>query len=375
VLVRGQLLHAQIQAQDELVARPFIEIKPQPLSWLWCNHIVLGSLNLIEGDPGLGKSLLVSEIAARLSRGDPMPFCNGPAMRGQTILCCAEDPADTVIRPRLEAAGADLDLVHDLRHADGRPFRFPTDVPELRKVVEFLNAQRPDVPVRFVAIDPADAHIDRGAIKTKVLTEETRQAFMPLAAVGEEFQFAPTIVRHWSKAADTRNIKTRGSGDMQVLATARSALCVVPHPELPNTSVVAQVKGNYQGQVVALAYTFEELPAPDGDGGVLVNELGQEVKTCRICWTGTVEIDLESFNERQTKRQRARRLILRMIQQGWRLATEIEEAARKADISPKTLQRAKNDLGVKSAKEAGALAGPWYWGPKEATKLPPGPAV
>lgn len=82
-------------------------IKPKPLSWLWPNRIPLGKLTILAGDPGLGKSLLTLDLAARISKGYKFPD-GEEAEIGDIILISAEDdPADT-IRPRLEAAGADL---------------------------------------------------------------------------------------------------------------------------------------------------------------------------------------------------------------------------------------------------------------------------
>src|SRR5262249_1426629 len=53
-------------------------IDPQPLRWLWPARIPYGKLTLLVGDPGVGKSLLTADLAARVSRGHPMP---GPADR------------------------------------------------------------------------------------------------------------------------------------------------------------------------------------------------------------------------------------------------------------------------------------------------------
>ena len=47
----------------------FADIEPQDLRWLWPARIPLGKLTTISGDPGLGKSFLTLDIAARVSRG------------------------------------------------------------------------------------------------------------------------------------------------------------------------------------------------------------------------------------------------------------------------------------------------------------------
>jgi putative DNA primase/helicase len=81
---------------------------------VWPQRIPAGKLSLLEGDPGEGKSLITIDITARITTGQP--FADGaPSEQGIVILLSAEDdPADT-IRPRLDAAGADVSRVHRLR--------------------------------------------------------------------------------------------------------------------------------------------------------------------------------------------------------------------------------------------------------------------
>src|SRR3990172_3145876 len=84
------------------------DVVPKPVRWLWPGHIPLGKLTIIDGDPGLGKSLMTLDLAARTSTGSPMPDgsrgdVQGPA--GVVLLTAEDDPEDT-IRPRLHAAGA-----------------------------------------------------------------------------------------------------------------------------------------------------------------------------------------------------------------------------------------------------------------------------
>lgn len=46
------------------------EVKPGIVSWLWENRVPLGKITMLDGDPGLGKSLLTLEIAARVTTGE-----------------------------------------------------------------------------------------------------------------------------------------------------------------------------------------------------------------------------------------------------------------------------------------------------------------
>ena len=53
--------------------RTAAEIVPRPVKWLWPERIPRGKITLLDGDPGLGKTTILLDIAARVSRGHGMP--------------------------------------------------------------------------------------------------------------------------------------------------------------------------------------------------------------------------------------------------------------------------------------------------------------
>lgn len=46
------------------------EVESKEISWLWYPFIPYGKLTIIQGDPGDGKTTLVLNIAAALSKGE-----------------------------------------------------------------------------------------------------------------------------------------------------------------------------------------------------------------------------------------------------------------------------------------------------------------
>ena len=82
------------------------QVETQQVNWLWQRRIPLGKITILDGDPGMGKSLLAVCIAACVSTGQPMPD-GAPGKQGRVILIAPEDAAEDTIRPRLEAAGGD----------------------------------------------------------------------------------------------------------------------------------------------------------------------------------------------------------------------------------------------------------------------------
>src|SRR3954466_15423127 len=51
----------------------FSNFTTEKVRWLWPDRIPLGRITLLVSDPGLGKSLLALDIAARISTGRPWP--------------------------------------------------------------------------------------------------------------------------------------------------------------------------------------------------------------------------------------------------------------------------------------------------------------
>jgi len=48
-------------------------VQPELISWLWAGWIPLGKLAVLDGDPGVGKSTLTLDIAARVTTDRAMP--------------------------------------------------------------------------------------------------------------------------------------------------------------------------------------------------------------------------------------------------------------------------------------------------------------
>ena len=56
--------------RTELQMIKMSEIQSQEVAWLWFPFIPYGKLTIVQGDPGDGKTTLVLNIAAKLSKGE-----------------------------------------------------------------------------------------------------------------------------------------------------------------------------------------------------------------------------------------------------------------------------------------------------------------
>src|SRR5260370_42484966 len=84
------------------------QLPSRPISWLWPGRLALGKLSMLEGDPDQGKSLVATDLCARITTGRPFPDgCPSLGPRN-VIFLDAEDNKNDTILPRLRAAGADM---------------------------------------------------------------------------------------------------------------------------------------------------------------------------------------------------------------------------------------------------------------------------
>lgn len=198
---------------DGVYSVSFADIEPEAVEWLWPGYVPLGMLTLLVGDPGLGKSLLTCELAARTSR-----------VGGSVLLASAEDSKGATVRPRLEAAGADLQRVHSISlRRDGVEdgIALPDDVGELERVVEQRAA-------RLVVIDPLMAHLPEAANSWR--DQSVRRALAPLHRMAETHGCAVLVVAHLNKDRQGHALYRTG-GSVGIPAAVRSALLLARDPD------------------------------------------------------------------------------------------------------------------------------------------------
>src|SRR5581483_7404902 len=110
--IRHELEQEQSLPAGTLSTRRLSEIEARPVRWLWPGRVARGKLTIVAGDPGLGKSQISASIAAVVTTGGTWPVGGERCECGDVVFLTAEDdPADT-LRPRLEAAGAEVTRVH-----------------------------------------------------------------------------------------------------------------------------------------------------------------------------------------------------------------------------------------------------------------------
>jgi len=231
------------------------DVKSEQLQWLWEKRIPRGKLTILDGDPGLGKSLLTLDLAARITTGRPMPD-GTPGLQGSVVLIAPEDGVTDTIKPRVEAAGGDPSRIRLLNFAKKtNPKTEETYLlPFTLSVFEHFSALAVTVsqtlPI-LVILDPLMTILGSGISASH--DQKIRETLSVLALLAQNTNCAILIVRHLNKGS-SENPLYRGGGSIGIIATARTGLLVAQHPSDENKRLLVSIKNNLSEKVSNLTY-------------------------------------------------------------------------------------------------------------------------
>jgi len=340
--------------QREAVVTSMADIEEESVEWFWEDRIPYGNQTVIAGNPGQGKSVLSIDIAARASTGLSMPLTPGEGDPISVILLTAEDSASNTIKPRLQAAGADMHRVfvmEGIREEGGEVIQLmsiPDDIP-------LLKTQVLETGARLVVIDPLDAFLADHVNSHQ--NQSIRRALTPLKMMAEETGVAVVAICHLNKnAGASENALYRVNGSIGNTAAARSVLLVAPDPEDDDSRILAPVKANLSRPARSLAFHLEE---KDADCAVSVK------------WDGFSELTKDDLltKPRAKAKDEAKRFLASVLGEGSVPVIEIENEANQIGISLRTLRRASEEMGTVK-KHVDPPGGHWEWSLPEAEEEP-----
>lgn len=339
-----------------LMSKSIAEISAEPIEWLWRNRIARGKLTLLVGNPGLGKTLLATTLASIVSSGASWPL-GASAEPGSVLFLSGEDDAGDTIRPRLEAAGAELRHIHIIEGTvqgytgDGRVSLRMFD---LQRDVDALSQKLRELPdVVLVIIDPITAYLGEGIDSHK--NAEVRSVLTPLISMIAERKAALVGVTHLSKAGGQEALM-RVIGSIAFVAAARSAYLVASDPQDKSRRLFLPLKENLAGQSGGLAFRIE---------GATIESPRGPIETARIAWeTEPVMMDAdEALRPSEPPTDSVLGQAIEWLRWTLRESTEAQQVyARAAElgISQITIRRAADQLNIVKRKMAGK-GGRWLW--------------
>jgi hypothetical protein len=314
--------------------------RPSRIEWLWPGYIPLGKLTILDGDPGLGKSTVMLDLAARGSVGG-QTASGDPLQTFSTLIVTSEDdPSDTLL-PRLNLAGGDPRYVH---------LRTGITLPDQ---AELLEANVAETEAQLVYIDPIVAYL--GEQVRTASDHHVRRALAPLGEIAKRQRCAIVAIRHLNKQTGGDAVY-RGGGSIGFAGLARAVLAVGRDPDDPERFVMAAVKINVARRPPSLAYRLEA---------------SGPYEPARVVWEGESAHTAESLigREREAVQERSK---VEQLAEAMRAVVENNGGAIAAADAYRALEAdgwdlTSNDLKMRARRKAGidakklGMDSGWTW--------------
>ena len=227
----------------------------------------------------------------------------------------AEDGLADTVKPRLELAKAVCERIMVIDETEK----------SLSMIDERLESAIKQTGARVLILDPIQVYL--GGTMDMNRANEARDMTKRLSLLAEKYKCAILLIGHMNKAGGNK-AAYRGMGSIDFFAVARSVLLVGRIEGEPDLRAVVQIKNNLAEFEWVGDY---EITADEVLGGIApkINKLEQAKKMLR------------ELAETSTSVQ----------------SSEIFDMAEDLNISKRTLENAKKELGIKARR----IGNSWYW--------------
>jgi hypothetical protein len=312
----------------------FSAVETRPIDYLWRDRLPQGMIAVVAGRRDQGKGLFAAHVAADISKAG-----------GNVLYSAFEDDAARMTKPRLVAAGADLDRVIGWR------FQVPRQMAELE--ARIVNGD-----IRLCILDPFASHLSGGIRResdgVRIVTDE-------LSEIGERTGCTFLIIEHMlkrvSRYTDPGDAVAGGSSGLP--SAARAMFIYGQDPSDPDRRVMAPAKFNIGQWPKALAFETDVKEVP-GAGEVPYLVAREESDLA-----ARVLLD-SSQNKRAAhrppdKRTAAAEWLARRLhsEKGPVQAGKVAEDAIQQGLTRKTLRNAADDMGIVKNPPGGGRSCTW----------------
>jgi hypothetical protein len=257
------------------------------------------------------------------------------------LIVSAEDNPATTIRPRLEAAGADMDRVFDV-HMRVKGEETALIIPDhIAGLERFIVAN----DIALVILDPLNTLLPGGINSWR--DTDVRNVLSPVRSMARRTGCAVLGVMHLRKSNVGGEAIHQVGGSIAFPAEARSVLVLTRDPDDPDGDrgpqrVLAHAKCNVAPLARSLRYDVEPVTLPSGISTSRMVRIGESEHTAREL------LDLARRpSDRRRKSEEATDLLLDALGDGqWHPVEPIRGEAVEAGISVSTFERAKRDLRI-----------------------------
>lgn len=303
------------------------DIEVEEVEWLWYPYIPFGKVTIVHGDAGEGKTTMILQLAALLSKGEKLPCDDTEREPVNIIYQTAEDGLGDTIKPRLLAGGADCERIKVIDETES----------SLSLIDERIEKAIDETNAKVIIFDPIQAYVGEKIDINRA--NEVRSVLSKLKDLAERKKCAVILIGHLNKNQGAK-AGYRGLGSIDFSAAARSVLLVGRVKDNPEIRVICHAKSSL---------------APEGES--IAFELSKENG---FRWMGHYDIDIEDLLcgiGKEKKSEMAENLLKEMLSKSGYTQQEIMAKAKNLGISERVIYAAKNSLGVKSVKQGTS----WYW--------------
>ncbi len=331
----------------------FQDAKAVPLEWLWDDYVPRGMLSIVQGNPGLGKSVAMLDLAARVTAGKPMPD-GSTGVSGAVVLVAPEDDLAKVVVPRFKAAGGNVDRAVELSlvklAGEAEDIAFPTHAAVLEEQIRAGSAV-------LVVIDDFDEVVEDGYSLNN--GKHMAKVMRSLREVAESTNAAIVLIRHINKASGTNSVQ-RGSGSIKIPGKARVVLDIGKHPENDQQRVLTVGKANLTKDTDrSLAFEMQDTP---------IKHKGVAYHVPVLNWLGKVDVSsadlLAASDEEKHGTQAVERCgwLRELLEAGPRTNQEVMREAKDAGyrVTERTLRRDLIRIGGSTSGTQG-IGAPSTW--------------
>ena len=352
---KNKIENCRIEPKLKLINMDSVEV--EQVEWLLYPFIHYGKVTIIQGDPGEGKTTMVLQIIAKLTRGEPIFPVTDTTMKikekrsdevdsgndgldGEdnmqeqssmspvhVIYQTAEDGLGDTIKPRLLAAGADCSKVLVIDDSDQ-----PLTMADVRLEEAIVQTK-----AKMVVLDPIQGFL--GADVDMHRANEIRPLMKRIAVLSEKYHCAVILIGHMNKNSNGKS-SYRGLGSIDFQAAARSVLIVGRVKDEPEVRVVCHTKSSLAPEGTSIAFRLD--------------------KNNGFEWIGEYDISADELlngDGRGQKSRKAKEFLLEILANGGMTQKKIAEEAEARGIKSKTLWNAKRELEIDSVKRGKQ----WYW--------------
>lgn len=312
------------------------QVEVEKIDWLLYPFIPFGKVTIVQGDPGEGKTTMVLQIIAKLTKGEGvLPVDENTETKEKitatepvnVIYQTAEDGLGDTIKPRLLAAGADCSRV--------------LVIDDNEQALTMMDARLEEAIIqtkaRLVVLDPIQGFL--GVDVDMHRANEIRPLMKRMSVLAEKHHCAIVLIGHMNKNSNGKS-SYRGLGSIDFQAAARSVLIVGRVKDDPEIRVVCHVKSSLAPEGKSIAFRLD--------------------KETGFKWIGEYDIsadDLLSGDSRGRKGREAKEFLIEILSDGAMEQAKIAEEAEHRGIKSKTMWNAKKELKVESVK----IGSQWFW--------------